>query len=188
MKVTANVEIHFYQQKEVSVFLETYSPDPESEQFGEIFLFCCTTIRMLSNLGRNDSVALAILLESFDDINKLKDSVKYHNPRTAKLVDYKGTPGRKRFLINSIVSDEKTGFDFKAKGFGIFAKGINYYGPEAVIAFLRFLVKKHIESSDYLINLSTAVSLCRDAYKYRQIKLTNHVQLAMEIISVAFKE
>ena len=140
---------------------------------------------MMSNLGRNEYTdALASLLASFDDIYKLKDFVKYKNPRTAELVDYKGTPGRKRFLINSIISDEKTGFDFKAKGFGIFAKGINYYVTNAVIS----LVQQTIYSYDYLINLTTDVSLCGDAYNCRQIKLKNHVQLALEITTVLFKE
>ena len=150
MKVIANVEIHFHQQDEVSVYLEIYSSNSENDKFGEIVLFCCTAIRMMSNMGRNNYTdTLAKILKSFDNDDyfhlMFKDFVKHDSPRTAKLVEYMGNEGRKRFLVNAIISDEKTGFDFKAKGFGIFAKGMNYYGPTAILSLLKFLVKKHID-------------------------------------------
>lgn len=125
MNIGMNLEIHFHQQDEASVYLES-DASGKDEKFGEILLFCCFALRTMSNFGRNSiASSLATMLSQIGD--HLIELPNLHSPDEAKLVSYQGNQGRKRFVAKLRYNDKNFTFKFKPKGLFL-TGGIDYYG------------------------------------------------------------
>jgi hypothetical protein len=61
---------------------------------------------------------------------------------------------------------------------------MNYYGPNAVIALLRFLAKRNIEDMRYLNSLIKAATYSAMMIENNEITLTNHTDLAYKITTL----
>ncbi len=174
-----NAEIHFHQQDQASVFLETTVSGNE-EKFAEILLFCCFAIRQMVNFGRDPAAfAIARLLDYAS--TALKEVADHQSPDEAKLVEYKGSPGRKRFVARVTCTDDRLGFILKPKGFGLLGRGMGYYGPDSVTLLLKYLVKKRNGDDEFIGKLAAAAAMCAQAYSQGQVSLATQSQIAMMV-------
>lgn len=176
-----NLEIHFHQQDEVSVFLES-NLSHQQEPLGEIHLFTLYTLRQMSNLGVDQITdGLGELLLSVDDV--ILDFAAGHEVAGVRLIRYPGTPGVKRFSVQAhIRPDGHATLDLRPKGFGLLGRGVGYYVPTSVIVLLRFLAMRMAASPVYLRCLSRAAVACGAAQLNRQISLSNQSALALSIV------
>jgi len=159
---TLNLEIHFYQQDEAAIFLESNVIGDE-EEFAEVLLFCLYTQKLMINLGRHpvcDSLSelLAQIPDDFSQITQLAAAKK------VRLVDYRGSSGRKRFLASLHYADNRLNLNLKAKGFGILARGMGYYAPTSVILLFQYLVKRRQTTPFFVSWLTRAARQCANAY------------------------
>lgn len=182
MKIQSNLEIHFHQQQEGSVFLEN-TASGEDEKFGEALLFSLFTIRSMVNLGRNEiGYSLGRVLNhmcvDFDDFKKFLSGPAQDE---AHLVEYKGAKGRKYFVAKLIFEDEKFNFIYKAKGFGLMARGMGYYAPNSVLLLLRYLSNKRKEDVDFVKRLASIALKCGSMFMANLIDVRNQAQIAIKV-------
>lgn len=177
----SKLEIHFYQQEEVYVFLETNTGDEIAQQFAELLLLASYVIRQVSNVGPGDTstsigFALGQLARSNDPL-----SASMADFPEVELVPFSGGPGRKRFLCEFWYSPEKLDFTLDAKGFGIMASGIGYYVPVSIIALIKFLARKRQGDIAFAQNVRTCISACSTMILAHKISLANHSALVRVI-------
>lgn len=171
-----SAEIHFHEQEKASIFLESNVFGNE-EKLGEIGLLAMFAMRIMSNLGVHqvrDDLA-TILTGAPIAIHQL---AKGNTTGGLQLITYPGFQGRKRFLVDSRMSDDRWQFHFQAKGFGLLARGMGYYGPVAVLALLRYLSLRRPDDNEFLRCLSNAAAMSGQIHLSREIRLGNHSQLA----------
>jgi len=188
MKIEMILGIHFHQQDEVSIFLESNGKGND-EKNREILIFCSVALRILFNLG-NDHAAysLAKLLEQSEG-SLSKEFADHKSPEGAKLVKDKGILGQKRFeaQLKFIESENYFNFQFHPKGFGFFGRDIGYYSLTAVIMLLKYLTKKRVKDKDFLNKLSVAARMCGEFFNSGQLSLTNQNQAALTIATQAYE-
>ena len=113
MNIRNSAEIHFHQQEQASVYLETTASGLEQE-FGEIALMTCFSIRILSNLGVNDtSDTLARYLA--DSSQGVKEFASGSSTGGFELINYPGYKGRKQFILNMVMNNSQFKFDLAQK-------------------------------------------------------------------------
>ena len=154
MKIYAGAEIHFHEQEKVSVFFESNSTGKE-EWVGELMLLGAYTNRMLVNLGgKNEATHILAntLIKCGEDLSEIERQID------CELVDYRGVPGRKRFIAKLNIKDEDISFNLKAKGFGILARGVGYYAPVSIFMLAKHLILRRRGDTDYLGQLSEIMS------------------------------
>ncbi len=181
MRIASDAEIYFYEQETISIFFESFASG-DHEKLGEIALSVLYTLRMISNLGANNEVTYDLgmmLLKIPSDIEKIASGNELTD---FQLIQYPGHKGRKYFTAMVRMDDKGVNFDFKAKGFGLFGKGLNYYGPISVFALIRYLATKRADDEEYLNSLARSISRCGYLRKNDKITLTNQTQLAIETI------
>jgi hypothetical protein len=183
MNIAQNIEIHFHQQNQVSIFHEI-NVSGDDEKTGEIAGLTLFALRMMSNLGANDtSDSLGSILAGAAEI--VPEFAARAATESFQLIQYPGYQGRKRFLATLRMTDDSTRFDMKAKGFGWLATGVGYYGPVSVVALLRYLAENHSNDTDFLQAVVVAAEMCGHLQLRRQISLTNQLQLALMTIATA---
>jgi len=186
MNIQSNLEINFHQQDEASVFLEN-TTSGEEEKFGEILLFCCVALRTIVNFGNHQAAELIAMTLSQVGGN-LKELAGHDSPDAAKLIDYPGSAGRKRFLVTLGFSSDNFNFQYKPKGFGLLGIGTGYYAPNAVMLLLRYLTKKRLDDEEFIERLENAVEQCGAIY-YRggflaEIKVKLLLRLLVQVMDL----
>lgn len=177
MNIGMDLEIHFHQQEEASVYLES-NVDGRIEMFGEILLFCTYALRNMANFGHDDPENIAFsIAHTLKNVSNKIDIIE--NMGGAKLVKYEGTPGRKRFLASLRFRDNDFKFYNKTKGFGLFAKGMGYYSPNSIFILLKYLVSSRIQDKEYLNRLSMAMELCGNCVINKELTVMNQKSHAM---------
>lgn len=197
-----SVEINFYQEDEVALFLETNVS--EDEKFAELLLFCSFTLRTLSNLGDSETTGtLALFLSSHvrGNLDALIDqkgeieipshilySLKSFGIKLddLKIVEYSGIPGAKRFIASLGFTDSHLSLQYSAKGFGFFARGVDRYAPNAVIALMKYLAKRRLGDEAFIQSLEDVASGCGDVVLGKQLRMTNQNKLAVTIASAGY--
>jgi len=187
------VEIHFHQKDKASVFLES-NATADDQRRHELLLFSCFAARQLANVAEDMQLAssLAKSLSMFelplapldDDLKPFIGFVLTTAPDAAKLVDYKGIPGRKLFEAEIRIVPP-TSFTLQNKGFGSLLRGINYYATNSVLLLLKYLARRRIEDGDYLYNLSKVAEFCGRIYLKGKLTPENHLSEALKIIRMA---
>lgn len=169
-RMKAILEIHFYQEDKVSVFLKSDSSGDE-EKFGEVLLFCLFAMRQMANLGqqgRSLAELLTIMPEGISDLGRETIGgvrlVKYH----------RYPPGQKRFEAKL----DENRFTLNAIGFGLLARGVGYYAPVSVLALMSYLVKRRMGDDDYLARLARAAAACGSFMLAGKLTILNQTQLA----------
>jgi len=182
--IRSKLEINFHKQDEASIFLEN-STSYKEEKFGEILLFCSFVIRTLVNLGNNStSSALAKLLTAVK-INT-KELMNHQSPDEAKLIDYPGFQGRKRFVANLKYSNDNFNFQYAAKGFGFFASGMGYYAPNSVILLMKYLYNKRKNDKEYIEALKSIATQCGIIFSSGKLEISNQNSFILSIISANY--
>ncbi len=179
------LRIDFYQQDEASLFLESNTPG-DLQKYYEVLLFVGFALRQLKNLGRIQvALATANLLTIIGD--EIKQLVEYSGPDFPTIVDYRGNPGRKRFLVVLDVENEKVGMSVYPKGFGILGRGINYYVPNTVLLLIRFLVNRNIDNELALKRLSLAAKMCGNLVIEKKLSTFDYMSYARAITEEVMK-
>lgn len=190
------VEVHFHQQDEASVFFESTFTADEGRPF-ELYFFTCFTVGQLLNLG-NDKPGTSTLAEALmkmelpmapldDDMMAFIAFIMGTAPGTPKLVDYKGSPGRKMFEAELRFSSSSS-FRLEHKGFGFLGTGLGYYVPHSVFLLLKYLARKRIQDADYLYTLAKVAERSGQAYLSGKLDIENQpsrtydAMLAVELL------
>lgn len=181
MNIFEQAEIHFHQQEQLSVFLESNSSD-DIQKAGEIGLLTMFALRMMFNMD---------VCETTDNLAKFLIGAETAVPAFAsgaatggfQLVPYPGHAGRKQFILKFHLTGGQLKFDLDYKGFGWFATGMGYYGPIAVIGTLRQLAIKRADDPVFLERLAGAAVLCGQAQLGRKISMQNQSQLGFTFLT-----
>ena len=176
-KIEMNLEIHFHQQDEGSIFLESNATGRD-ELFGELLLFCTSTMRHIVNF-EHDNIADSI---AFTLSQVAADMSVIENIGEVKLVTYQGTPGRKIFLASLIFSENAFNFYHKAKGFGLFSRGMGYYSPNSIVLLLKYLINKRINHQEYLNTLSAIMEECSTVYINGELTIASQRDIVLKTI------
>lgn len=181
MNITVQAEINFHQQTQISIYLKS-TASADEEKLAEVAFFAMYAIRMLSNLGVNEtSNSLASLLADGHQVVQVLASGG--STGGFDLIPYPGNQGRKRFFATLTLTDSSVKFDLKAKGFGFLATGVGYYGPTSVLALLRYLALQRPKDAVFLRCLGGAAEQCGKAHLAGQITVTNHLQVFSPIFA-----
>jgi hypothetical protein len=181
VNLNLQLEIHFHQQTEASIFMES-SSSGFNQKYGEILLFCLVALRQMVNANKPDiTVPLSNLLQ---EVGEYIRQFGNHTPEDGtKLIQYTGSPGRKRFIgaleFKAVEGIYK--FNWKLKGFGIFSGGLGYYAPVSVTLLLQHLVRKNEYDEQFLAVLAKAARLCGELYNSGVINIRNQSKYALEI-------
>ena len=177
MSIIDHLEVHFYDQDEFSVLLETNGgPD---EQLGEILMCSSFAVRQILNMGSRTPPALSLvdylacLQAGIKDVGALDDSSGPH------LVAYRGIPGRRRFLADLHCEGGAPRFNLRAKGFGLRATGMGYYAPTAVGALVSYLVTRRREDDEYCAQLARAMAHCAGSFLGGSVTIANQGQVTL---------
>jgi hypothetical protein len=186
MNIFVQAEVHFHQQEQLSVYLESNSCD-DAERLGEIGLFTLLALRMMSNLdvcNETDMMAQFLMVAG-------KVIVPIATGQATggfQLVPYPGYGGRKQFISKLHLTDEQTRFDLDVNGFDAMATGVAYYGPMAVQGVLRHLAIKRAHDAPFLERLGAAAALCGQAQLERRITLENRTQLGFVLLMATCRD
>jgi hypothetical protein len=196
------VKIHFHQQDEASIFLESNAIG-DDQQRHELLFFSCFTATQLVHLANDmrGSSSLAKALSKLelpwapvdDDLKAFTASILSKAPDTPKLVDYKGSPCKKRFEAELRISFPNKGkikvnLELQSKGFGLWGRGTTYYIPHSVLLLFEYLARRRIQDGDYLYKLAEVAASCGKIYLNGKLSAENHLSQALTIFQMAEKE
>lgn len=180
MNIIQKAEVHFHQQEQLSVYLESNSTD-EFEKVGEIGLLTMFALRQLSNLGTSEEAAkLAKFLCAAGEL--VAAFASGESPGGFELIPYPGHEGRKRFYATVELHTDQIRFDMKPEGFDLLGTGLGYYAPIAVLGMFQHLARRRVTDEEYLRQLAAAVCLCGGAHMRGEVGLTNQLQLGRSFI------
>jgi|GEM_PF-2132712 len=190
MNSEMRLEIHFHQEDEASVYIESNAVEEHQKQTDELFMFSALAARQIVNVGNDhkgtSSLASSLALLGKDlgeDLDSFSGLARSGIPGAAKLVDYKGAPGRKQFIAT--LTD--AGFYLSAKGFGILARGVGYYAPNSVMVLFQHLAKRREGDKMFLYKLSKAAQAIGTAYLNGQLSIATQYQVVAAVMQYAFK-
>lgn len=199
MSVVMRVEVHFHEQKEASVFLESNVTDHEEQQWSETIFFSYFIAGQISTLisDANMGSSFANFLSKFelpqapvdDDFKNYIAFLLNTDPNNAKLVDDKGTAGRKIFD-----AELKTGppldFTVNIKGFGLPSTDISYYAMNSVLLLWQYLGRRRMQNKDYLYTLAKVAQYCGKLYLNGKmtIKFQADLSVAFKIVELAYAD
>ena len=175
---SGSVEIHFHQQREASVFIES-SEQGDRAIFVDAALFAALAIRVLSNLGNCEESG--ILASALSDVGKgakpPETGVTYGD---VLIVPYAGSPGRKWFKATIRMKPAQFVTKVESSGFGWFNVGYGAYAPISVLTLLTYLMRRE---STKLATQLCMLSVCPAIVDlYREGRLTpfaNHHELTL---------
>lgn len=176
------LHIHFHEQDEASVILESTAIG-DLEEFGEILLFNYFALRQMHNLG-SAAVAPALahaLVALGEGTHQREETTLGAAPR---LVAYRGTAGKKRFVAALDFGPEKARFVLHPKGFGMLAWRVNYYAPQSVLLLFRYLTTRRPDSDVYRRRLSQAGWLCGQYLLEGKVTTLSQPTLALGIAQI----
>jgi hypothetical protein len=175
------VETHFHQQDECSVFIESSAPALRSHEL-EVWVFCLFAARQLVNLSSSqEGQALAVTLLAVRDHQERIQAGEIGE--SARLVQYQGSPGRKRFGAQYF--EDPLRFILKGKGFGFLSRGAGYYAPTSVLALLAFLLRRSQDEAEYLQDLLNSAGLCGAEFLRGNLRLGRDSAVAIQIAQLA---
>lgn len=170
------VEIHFHYQDRVAVLIE--SAGGVDEKLGELTLFAAYACRQMVNLGGSPPAhSLANLL--IECSGGLQELTGHRNPDGVRLVEYAGSPGRKRFEARLRMADGQHSFTMNAKGFGLFGQGLGYYAPTSVTMLLQHLVERRLLDEEYLAALAITAKTCGETFLNGRLTVATQDKIAL---------
>lgn len=177
--VISRVEIHFHDQDQASIVLETGATGP-MELSAELILFTMFLIRILSNAASSRAAQDASF--AFLELSPFLRNPGLM-PDLARLIQYPGHLGRKRFYCR--VSIRKSGYKygFSKKGFGFLGRGLQGYSIAAGLLLAQYLVNRRPTDVEYFEALCNTARLCGQFSVNRAIKLYNHYQVGDSILA-----
>lgn len=183
MEISAGVEIHFHQQLQASVLIET-TCSGDAALFCDLSLLAALAIRTFNNLGNGDGSNLlaAALQEIAEGSLPTKSGPTYGN---VEIVPYQGSTGRKLFKATMRVTNNQIAVNSTYSGFGFFNTGYEAYAPIAVVTLLTHIYRKHQTKKTLTqIGLIGVCDSLANLYTYGSITpLTSHHALTTNIMS-----
>lgn len=177
----AVLEIHFYQQEDAYVFIESDAPDEDARLFMELLLLASYIVRQVSNLGPGEvSQSIGLLVKNMGaSSTPLREGLARFDGN--RLVPYSGARGRKRFTCQFQYTPLHIGLSLKAQGFGLLARGVGYYAQCSIVALTRFFIEKRPEANDTIDCLKLCLAMCGEFILQNQVGLNNHDTLVRKI-------
>lgn len=183
MNIKIKLEINFHKPDEVSITIDNTAKGRE-EKYSEILLFCCFTLRTLSNLGNHPSAKdLATFLSNFNKDKQLEDQ----GANEPKLIDYQGCQGSKSFMIEIKLSEEYYNFTYEPKGFGILNSGVELYASMATILLTTYFLKENRDDEEFMKAFESSANMCGSLYFNGEITFSNQRQLALLVSEENYK-
>ena len=179
------LSIDFYKQEEASLFIES-NTHGDKQEFAEVLLFSCLALRQMHALNKKYALLLMNFLQRIGlDSNEFLETVT-NDSEFPRLVDYRGTAGRKGFKAVCKFEMDRAAFTLDAKGFGFLMRGINYYAPHSVILLFRFLLVERAADSAFADRLVEACRVCAMVYDEGQVNTFSQTGLSVGIARHAF--
>lgn len=148
------IEIHFYDKNRAAVRLVKSSGELP---FAESLFFSLYSTRQLVNIvpSKTISSSLAIsLTHAAEALDTLRSAVEFRN---VKIIDYLAfTPGKRIFVAELYCDAERANFNVKPKGFGVLARGVDYFAATSVLVLLRHYARTLKEDSELAVLGKTA--------------------------------
>jgi len=148
MRYDGRVEVGFYDSNRVAIYYE--GAGEMTQLWGPLVLYAAYGIRHLMNLGPSDRTAqeLAIVLSATTPGSLTRDAGR--NDDYVRLVDYPGTPGKKRFVAElHVEASGRPRFTLEAIGFGPLGRGLGYYSPSSVVLLQRHLSERFLLDDEF---------------------------------------
>jgi hypothetical protein len=133
MIVSAMAEIHFHQQEQASVYMES-TGSGNCEIVSEIGLLTVLAIRVFSNLG--DDACSSKLAEFLLFLSESLASTAGTDLGLIEVIPYPGYQGRMLFVATMELTDDTFKGNVTSTGFDTVMTGYSYYGPISVLAFV----------------------------------------------------
>lgn len=170
MSKKLQLNIDYYDEKNASVTISNPNPD---DSFGDLLMFCTFVTRMMVNFGKsNSALAISSVFSNIKSPNDLLIFSKHSHPDEPNLIPTKSSSGNKKFIANLDYSNN-INFQLDTKGFGFFAKGIDYYGVHACFLLLKHLIRKYEDNIAFLTTIAFATKECGRTYTYGDINIRN---------------
>lgn len=184
MDIHSKLELNFFGEKEASISLEN-STEGREEKFGDILMFCCFAIRTIVNFGNNPAAGklVAGLDLAKEEIVKKKITVICN----IDVVKNGNSEGDKGFVADLLCADESFRFVYDTKGFGFFAKGMDYYAPSAVFLLLQYLSEKHHGDKEFVQALKTSIEAIREAHYGQQLQIASQNRVALTLAMMSYE-
>ena len=181
MKSKIELEIYFPSEEEVSINMKS---ENKQDKEGELLLFSRYSLQQMANFGGNETSAqiASFLLDVSKDF---KSFLADKDPDAPSLVA--GKISKKKFSILSTVDDETFDFNLVPSGFGLFGKGLGYYGPTSIFSLLKYLSSKREDDVEYQKALAKISGLSGKAFFDKKITFENRATLPMEILNKSLK-
>ena len=192
-----SLEVHFYEQFESAVVLEGTVPF-SMRNGAELALFSNFMMRQLFYLGATEAVASTVAF--FVHYADLKAEVEGEYKETGRVMDirlgmHRGTDAKKRFMNTfswdggdawSSSAGQRTGLHFtnKAKGFGFFGKGVDYYACAACVVLFWYLKEQRSDDVAFASALQQVAAECAVAVSQGQV---GHSTMSAEAIEAAHR-
>jgi hypothetical protein len=178
-----NVEIAFYGQEEVSVFLESTFSGEEQERC-ESLLFALYAARQVANFGRADAVGASLgtalaAVDADDPTNWVATALE-----EVRVVASSGARGRKGF--NVTFRPEPLYFKVNPYGFGMLGRGVPYYSLPSTLVLLSYLLNRNVENPDQQQRLANTANNVGLATLNGSVSVTSQVQVAEDAVDAAF--
>jgi hypothetical protein len=183
MNIVQRTEIHFHEQDTLSLFLESNSVG-DLERAAEIGVMTMASLRMMSSLGvgeASDNLARFLMMGSA----AIQKFASGEATGGFQIIPYPGHGGRKQFLFEFGCNDANLSFNLVPKGFGWLARGVDFYGPLAIIGLLRHLAVRQRYNEGFLQRLAAAAGHCGRAHLERRITLTNQRDIGLTVFLVS---
>ena len=182
MAEKVDAQVHFYDKYSGAIKYKTNSKNEEKKEFGQIVAFDCLAVRQMLNSDTSTARKIAFVLSELSasiSEDEISEIIEKRFTDSATLVKYKGG-GKKQFLININWSPDTINYKVNHKGFGFFGKDVNWYAPNSVFIFFKYLAKN---SSDdrFRFVLTDSAHQCGSSFILNKLNRLNQRMFPLEI-------
>jgi hypothetical protein len=194
MRFSIKLVVHIYDDDEHAITLQSQAGG-DTPKFAELLMYCCFTLRILSNLGGAETrkgpaweIAHTIY-ELGNDRNTLmaigspEDKLKLVEEAKPNVIAEKGVEAELS------CSGQNMNFQFRPKGFEILGRHMDDYSLFAAVLLLKYLLTRRLEDENYLMMLFACNESVVSAAIGGKLSSTSHHRDAVTIaVTVATSE
>lgn len=180
MKSKIELKISFPSEDEASIVLQN---DDRDDLFGELLLFARYALQQIANFG-GDELSASIASALIDISKNFTKFLTEKDPDSPQLVA--GGGGSKMFVVNSQLNGDILDFNLTAKGFGLFGRGLTYYGPISVLLLLKYLSVSRKNDKKYQLALAKITGLVGKSFFDGDMTFENRAVLPFEIVKKCY--
>jgi hypothetical protein len=160
----ARLEVHFADQYVASVVFEVNLPLEDSERV-DLACFAMFALQQLVRVGGETAMSTAALLSQLGAPELQEQVLRPGSALDVRILNFAG-PGRYQFFAtmqNGPSTTKPNMWPIKAKGFGWFGAGVNYYAPNSVLVLANYLHNRR-DAADFRGRLVQTAANCGKMY------------------------